>query len=1096
MAETDPPVASIETQHDEAPKSALTPPTSEEWNQKREDSSDLSDAQEDIDDGVEIKPDHYWEGGKVPVFKPVRSDKIARVYSERELTPLPRKTMEQFRDFKYFVQKIDPYGMKSGIVKVIPPKEWYAAFPAISYDCDVVLTHCDRIESCPNLDEAIKTIKVKNPITQDFTGTHGIYTQANMEKQRSYNLPEWKALTEESQHQPPARRGERRKNEKPVRATTSQKPKAPVAPKNDGGEPARRGRGRPPKNGKKSASASEPTSVESKDDEGNEEASMINAPPTPTSPTPSPAELPKSKPKPKPKAKSSGRQSKGGQMKSVSERRKYNQQDLNDEIDEEAYKDFDYRFYGNDEFTPERCAELETLYWKGLTFAPPMYGADMPGSLFDESTTSWNVAHLPNLLDVLGQKVPGVNTAYLYLGMWKATFAWHLEDVDLYSINYIHFGAPKQWYSISQEDARKFENAMKSIWPNDAKQCSEFLRHKTYLVSPSLLESRFGIKVNKLVHYEGEFVITYPYGYHSGYNLGYNCAESVNFATEKWLDYAKLAKHCLCEPDSVWIDPHYIERKYKGLPSPEYEEYYTDDDDEDLGDGHPGDLPSPPASIASKKGPSKKRKRESGAVPGRKVKKIKISIKKSLHEPCILCPNDIPGEPLLPTDNGRYAHKKCALYTPETYIWPEDGDDSEPQKICNVAGIEKSRLDLKCNYCRNKKGSCFQCCFGKCTKAYHATCADAAGVRIDSCLTSMFTPEGEFYFEADDFRCPIHRPKRSKNATVDSLENDDKITNNARKAKPRDIVQMQYLSGSIFAGRVVENRSGERTLLVDILPGGDRLEVEWKYVLWNDPKDCALLAPSADAKPLPKDLDRLALQNQATAGLPAAGEPFHDPEQIQKWAEFDLGRKIKNAEQKKVNMEKPHQLWHFIGEKSTESRASYTEDPKKRVHNPASNFVDTVRPPPLAAPYMPRSVPAINRDSLAKFQQHPQYHAAARLLPGNPYDYRPSPLTQSPYSNIAPLQQQRPPSNGHPYSNGYRPHPLGATQASTIPTPPTTSQSSNPPKWQNIMLNPTSPSSSKPAGEWSSRLFADGHPYANTQPSAIPSHPVHHRRHA
>lgn len=37
--------------------------------------------------------------------------------------------MDQFRDFQAFIQKIDKYGMKSGIVKVIPPQEWYVSSP-------------------------------------------------------------------------------------------------------------------------------------------------------------------------------------------------------------------------------------------------------------------------------------------------------------------------------------------------------------------------------------------------------------------------------------------------------------------------------------------------------------------------------------------------------------------------------------------------------------------------------------------------------------------------------------------------------------------------------------------------------------------------------------------------------------------------------------------------------------------------------------------------------------------------------------------------------------------------------------------------------
>lgn len=166
-----------------------------------------------------------------------------------------------------------------------------------------------------------------------------------------------------------------------------------------------------------------------------------------------------------------------------------------------------------------------------------------------------------------------MNMPYLYFGMWRATFAWHVEDMDLHSINYIHFGAPKFWYAVPQARANALESVLGGMclsflmlcsasahiyillrsnhpgfFPEGPKSCHQFLRHKSYLASPSLLTNQ-SCRPNTLVQKSGEFVITFPRGYHAGFNMGFNCAESVNFALDSWLELGRKAKACKCIDD-------------------------------------------------------------------------------------------------------------------------------------------------------------------------------------------------------------------------------------------------------------------------------------------------------------------------------------------------------------------------------------------------------------------------------------------------------------------------------------------------------------------------------------------------------------------
>uniref|UniRef100_A0A8C3UWY0 [histone H3]-trimethyl-L-lysine(9) demethylase n=1 Tax=Catharus ustulatus TaxID=91951 RepID=A0A8C3UWY0_CATUS len=210
--------------------------------------------------------------------------------------------------------------------------------------------------------------------------------------------------------------------------------------------------------------------------------------------------------------------------------------------------------------------DLERKYWKNLTFVAPIYGADINGSIYDEGIEEWNIAHLNTILDVVGEEcgisIEGVNTPYLYFGMWKTTFAWHTEDMDLYSINYLHFGEPKSWYAIPPEHGKRLERLAQGFFPSSSQGCDAFLRHKMTLISPSILK-KYGIPFDKVTQEAGEFMITFPYGYHAGFNHGFNCAESTNFASIRWIDYGKAAKLCTCRRDMVSISMDVFVRKFQ-----------------------------------------------------------------------------------------------------------------------------------------------------------------------------------------------------------------------------------------------------------------------------------------------------------------------------------------------------------------------------------------------------------------------------------------------------------------------------------------------------------------------------------------------------
>lgn len=195
----------------------------------------------------------------------------------------------------------------------------------------------------------------------------------------------------------------------------------------------------------------------------------------------------------------------------------------------------------------------QRAFWSGCRAAPPpTYGTDTPGSLLPEGAGLNSL--FPSALDG-SVEMKGINTPYLYAGVSGSMFPWHCEDMDMFSVNYHHWGAPKVWHTFSRADNAKFEKALGKKHAAHRRKCPEFIRHKVYMTRPDTLLREAGIQVHHIEQRPGELIVTFPTGYHCGYNAGPNMCEAINFVTESWAPYGAAAGRCECRANTVYVDP-------------------------------------------------------------------------------------------------------------------------------------------------------------------------------------------------------------------------------------------------------------------------------------------------------------------------------------------------------------------------------------------------------------------------------------------------------------------------------------------------------------------------------------------------------------
>ncbi len=161
--------------------------------------------------------------------------------------------------------------------------------------------------------------------------------------------------------------------------------------------------------------------------------------------------------------------------------------------------------------------------------------------------------------------VRGVHSPSLYFRgpAPGAPFELHCEDHWLYSLNYLHRGAPKYWLVVPPHERKHLEKCLwgnlgarwGAPWQQRPPACSQFMRHLGVWVSPGAL-CGWDVNFELVEQRPGELMVTAPGAYHQGWNAGVNVAEAINFG-----DGASAQRAAAYQPCSATCYPEALKHK-------------------------------------------------------------------------------------------------------------------------------------------------------------------------------------------------------------------------------------------------------------------------------------------------------------------------------------------------------------------------------------------------------------------------------------------------------------------------------------------------------------------------------------------------------